>query len=138
MATPAQDIRQENTQNFGVPWEEGYGYSQAIRVGSRIYLAGQVSHDDGGNLVAVGDMEGQIRQAYANVVTLLGRYGADISAVVEETLYVTDIEAGMAARGALQKEVFGDNGRPASTMVEINRLAFPELLVEIRCVAELS
>jgi enamine deaminase RidA (YjgF/YER057c/UK114 family) len=137
MTTRTHETRSENTENFGVPWEKDYGYSQAIRIGNRIYLAGQISHDDGGNLVAVGDMQGQIRQAYANIRTLLERFGGSIGAVVEETLYVTDIDAGMAGRGALQDEVFGANGRPASTMVEIKRLAFPELLVEIRCVAEL-
>ncbi len=37
-------------------WEKDFGYSQAVKVGKTIYLAGQVSHDDKGNIVGPGDM----------------------------------------------------------------------------------
>ena len=45
------------TKNFGVPWEKEYGYSQAVKVGDTIYLAGQVSHADKGNIIGPGNME---------------------------------------------------------------------------------
>ena len=48
-------------------WEKEYGYSQAVKVGDTIYLSGQVSHDDKGNIVGAGDMDVQMHQAYANV-----------------------------------------------------------------------
>ena len=38
---------------FGVPWEDAYGYAQAIKVRDTIYVSGQVSHDDKGNFVAL-------------------------------------------------------------------------------------
>ncbi|MFI0349930.1 hypothetical protein [Actinomadura sp. 9N407] len=31
--------------NHGVPWEDAYGYSQALRVGDTIYISGQLAHD---------------------------------------------------------------------------------------------
>ena len=65
------------TKNFGVPWEKEYGYSQAVKVGDTIYLAGQVSHDDDGNTVGPGNMEAQMRQAYANIKKLLAQYRSD-------------------------------------------------------------
>ena len=34
---------------FGVPWEDAYGYAQAIKVGDTIYVSGQLSHDNKGN-----------------------------------------------------------------------------------------
>ena len=37
---------------FGVPWEDAYGYAQAIKVGDTIYVSGQLSHDDKGTLIA--------------------------------------------------------------------------------------
>jgi 2-iminobutanoate/2-iminopropanoate deaminase len=47
-----------------MPWEKEYGYAQAVKVGDTIYVSGQVSHDDKGNIVGRGDMEVQMRQAY--------------------------------------------------------------------------
>jgi 2-iminobutanoate/2-iminopropanoate deaminase len=44
-----------------------YGYSQAVKVDNTICLSGQVSHDDKGYIVGLGDMEVQMRQAYANI-----------------------------------------------------------------------
>jgi len=37
---------------FGVPWEDAYGYAQAIKVGDTIYVSGQLSHDDKGTMIA--------------------------------------------------------------------------------------
>lgn len=34
-----------------MPWEKEYGYAQAVKVGDTIYVSGQVSHDDSGNIV---------------------------------------------------------------------------------------
>jgi 2-iminobutanoate/2-iminopropanoate deaminase len=122
---------------LGMPWEEQYGYAQAVKVADTIYLAGQVSHDDQANVLGVGDMEVQMRAAYANIGKVLAQYGATIDNVVEETLYVRDMEAAFQARVKMKDEVFAGNPVVASTIVQIERLAFPELLVEIRCVARL-
>ena len=37
---------------FGVPWEDAYGYAQAIKVGDTIHVSGQLSHDDKGTIIA--------------------------------------------------------------------------------------
>src|SRR6185437_11631392 len=36
----------------GVPWEDAYGYAQAVKIGDTIYVSGQLSHDDKGTLIA--------------------------------------------------------------------------------------
>ena len=122
-------------KNFQMPWESEYGYAQAVKVGDTIYLAGQVSHDAEGNFVGIGDMETQMRQAYANVAKLLREYGASPENIVDEVLFVTDMEAAFAARVKCHEEVFGGFPAVASTIVQIERLAFPEFLIEIKCVA---
>ena len=61
----------KETASLGMPWEKEYGYSQAVKVGDTIYVSGQVSHDDNGNVVSPGDMEAQMRQAYANIRKVL-------------------------------------------------------------------
>lgn len=87
----------KETMSLGMPWEKEYSYSQAVKVGDTIYVSGQVSHDDAGNIVGRGEMEVQMRQAYANIQKLLAKYGATIENIVDEILFVTDIDAAFAA-----------------------------------------
>lgn len=129
---------------LGVPWEDAYGYAQAIKVGDTIYVSGQLSHDDKANLVAPATldksgkpadfsmMEQQMRTTYANAVKVLAHFGATLDNVVEETLYVLDVDAAFAAAGKVRKEAYG-TARPqcASNLIGVSRLAFPEQLIEI-------
>jgi enamine deaminase RidA (YjgF/YER057c/UK114 family) len=116
-----------------MPWEKEYGYSQAVKVDNTIYVSGQVGHDDKGNILGHGNMEVQMRQAYANIEKVLAQYGATMDNVVDEVLFVTDMDAAFAARVKCKQEVFSGKPLLASTIVQIQRLAFPELMVEIRC-----
>jgi 2-iminobutanoate/2-iminopropanoate deaminase len=126
----------KETKSFGMPWEKEYGYAQAVKVGDTIYVSGQVSHDDTGNIVGRGDMEAQMRQAYSNIRKLLAQYGATIENIVDEILFVTDMDAAFAAAVKCRQEIFSGTPIIASTIVQIQRLAFPELMIEIRCVAK--
>ena len=124
------------------------GYAQAVKVGDTIYVSGQLSHDDEGNFVGAAplddqgrirdhsNMEIQMRQTYANAKKLLGRYGATLDNVVEEVLYVTDMDAAFAAAGPVRKEAYGSE-KPdvASTILVTPRLALPPQLIEIKFIA---
>ncbi|MFJ7768684.1 Rid family hydrolase [Streptomyces sp. NPDC097107] len=134
-------------ESFGVPWERDYGYVQAVKRGDTIYLSGQVAHD-GADLIApapVGDAGlvtdfsrtgEQLRQCYANAAVLLERFGASMNDVVEEVIYAIDIDAADAAAGPVRKEAYGrPDPQVASTVIGTPRLAFRELLVEVRFVA---
>ena len=134
-------------QSLGMPWEADYGYKQAIKVGDTIYVSGQFSHDDDGNLVGTalpvdagkavdpGNMEIQMRQSYANAKKLLNLFGATMESVVEEVVYVTDMDAAFAVAGSVRKEAYGGAANVTSTILETPRLAFPLQLVEIKFVA---
>ena len=124
----------KEAKSLGMPWEKEYGYSQAIKVEDTIYVSGQVGHDDKGNIQGQGNMEIQMLQAYANIKKVLAQYGATMDNVVDEVLFVTDMDAAFSARIKCKQEVFSGNPLLASTIVQIQRLAFPELLVEIRCI----
>jgi enamine deaminase RidA (YjgF/YER057c/UK114 family) len=133
--------------NLGMPWEEQYGYAQAVKVGDTIYVSGQLSHDDQGKMVAPaplddqgkitdhGNMGPQMAQAYVNLKKVLADYGASLDNVVEEVLYVTDMDAAFAVAGEVRKQAYG--GRPvvASTILVTPRLAFPDQLIEIKVIA---
>jgi 2-iminobutanoate/2-iminopropanoate deaminase len=128
----------KETKSLGMPWEKEYGYAQAVKVGDTIYLSGQVSHDDRGNIVGLRDMEAQMRQAYTNIQKVLAQYEATMDNVVDEVLFVTDMDTAFAAAVKCRHEVFSGTPVVASTIVQIQRLAFPDLMIEIRCVAKLK
>ena len=114
----------------------GTGYSQAVEVGDAIYVSGQVSHDDKGNIVGPGDMEAQMRQSYANIKKVLAMYGARMENIVDEILFVTDMDAAFAAAVKCRQEIFSGTPVVASPIVQIQRLAFPQLMIEIKCIAK--
>ena len=41
----------KDVKGFGLPWEESYGFAQAVKVGDTIYVSGQLGVDDQGNMV---------------------------------------------------------------------------------------
>lgn len=146
-AAAASKITKE-AENLGVPWEEGYGYAQAVKVGDTIYLSGQLSHDLEGNMVAPAALDGegriadhgnmgpQMAQSYANAKILLARYGATLANVVEEVLYVTDMDAAFAVAGTVRAEAYGGPPVVASTILVTPRLAFKDQLIEIKLIAK--
>jgi enamine deaminase RidA (YjgF/YER057c/UK114 family) len=124
---------------FGMPWEDVYGYAQAVKVDDTIYVSGQLSHDAEGNMVGATppDMEAQMRQTYVNAKKLLAKFGATLDDVVEEVIYVADMDTAFAAAGPVRKEAYGA-ARPAvaSTILVTSRLALAAQLVEIKFVAK--
>jgi 2-iminobutanoate/2-iminopropanoate deaminase len=125
----------KEAKNFGMPWEKEYGYAQSVKIGDTIYISGQVGHDETGKIVGHGNMETQMRQAYTNIQKLLSQYGATMNNIVDEILFVTDMDAAFSAATKCREEIFSGSPVIASTIVQIQRLAFPDLLIEIRCVA---
>lgn len=135
---------------FGVPWEDAYGYAQAIRSGDLVFVSGQLSHDDAGNFVApaaldasgkVADfsaMEAQMRQSYVNAGKILGMFGASLANVVEEVIYALDMKSAFAAAGPVRKAAYGtEKPQVASTILATPALALPQQLIEIKFVARL-
>jgi enamine deaminase RidA (YjgF/YER057c/UK114 family) len=147
-AATAQGKAEKEVANLGMPWEEQYGYAQAVKVGDTIYVSGQLSHDDEGNMVAPapldpagkiadhGNMGAQMAQSYANIKKVLANYGATMDDIVEEVVFVTDMDAAFAVAGQVRAEAYG--GRPvvASTILVTSRLAFPDQLIEIKVIAK--
>jgi len=126
----------KDTRRFGVSWED-YPYVQASRVGETLYLSGQIAHDDAGNIVGIGDMAAQMRQAYVNIRRLLAQYGATFDNIVDEMTFVTDMPAALACATEVRTEAYGGDAQVTSTLLGVACLAFPELMVEIHCTARL-
>jgi 2-iminobutanoate/2-iminopropanoate deaminase len=101
-----------------MPWEKEYGYAQAVKVGDTIYVSGQVSHDETGKIVGRGDMEAQIRQAYTNIKMLLAQYGVTMDNIVDEILFVIDMNTAFPAAVKCRKEIFSGTPSVASRFVK--------------------
>ena len=111
-------------------------YSHYVRVDqpkSMIFVSGQVSRDSDGNQVGAGSMLEQTRQCLRNIENSLAAADATLADVVWTTVYTTDIRE-FKQIVAAREEFFKDN-LPTSTMVEVNHLADPGLLVEITVIA---
>ena len=125
----AQQIERKNPEGMTQPT----AYSHLVKVGNLMFLAGQVALDGEGNVVGAGDMKAQVRQVLENMKSVLASEGADFSNVVKTNIFTTDIEAFRGA-ASVRREYFGDHP-PASTLVQIERLARPVFLVEIEAIA---
>lgn len=117
------------------------GYSQVVRVsdGTTIYIAGQVAWDSDNNLVGSGDFEAQTRQVFTNLDTALAVVDAGLDDLVKICIYVVDHDGDkLDAIRRVRDEFFGDITPPASTLLGVQRLALPELMIEIDGIAVLD
>jgi enamine deaminase RidA (YjgF/YER057c/UK114 family) len=131
-AAGAQPLERINPQGLSTPQT----YSHIVKVGKLLFIAGQVGADAQGKVVGPG-MREQLEQVLKNLGTALASQGADFSHVAKITIFVTSIDEFRAPEAAeIRSRYFGSH-RPASTLVQIQRLASPEYKVEIEAVAAL-
>ena len=118
-------------------WKPFGAFSQAVvqGTGKVIHLKGQVSLDQGGEIVGVGDIAAQVAQALENIRTILAHFGGRMEDVYCLTHHVTDIEAFMKT-GEVRARYF-KSPFPVTTTVEVSRLYHPDLMVEITGSAEI-
>jgi 2-iminobutanoate/2-iminopropanoate deaminase len=110
-------------------------YTDAVLAGDLLFVSGCVPVDAAGNLVA-GDVVAQAHQVFRNIALVLEAAGAGFGDVVKVTVFLTDIEDRVAVN-TVRQEVFGTS-RPASTLVEVSKLAIPGARIEVEAVACLS
>ena len=108
-------------------------FSQAVRVGDVIHVAGQVAINEAREFVGEGDSAAQARQCFANLARVLAEAGSSIEDVVKLTAFLTSTEhyAGYAAA----KREYLATALPAGTAVIVAGLMDDRLLMEIEAVA---
>ena len=110
-------------------------YTDAVAAGDTLYLSGIVPVDAAGAVVGE-DVVAQARQVFANMARVLEAAGATPADVVKVTVYLLDVDD-RPKINSVRQEFFGA-ARPASTLVEVSRLAVPGALLEIEAVAWLG
>jgi reactive intermediate/imine deaminase len=115
----------------------GYTHVVEVTAGRPVYIAGQIALDPMGTLVGPGDIGAQTRQVFDNLQAALQAVGAGFEQVVKLTYYLVD-----ATQLPVVREVRGQylnpQQPPASTAVEVRRLARDDLLIEVEAVAVLA
>lgn len=116
----------------GTIWEEKFGYSRAVRVGSTIHVSGTAGSDEKGETQG-GAAYGQAVYVLQRIEGALAELGASMADVVRTRVFLTDI-ADWEQVAKAHAEYFGSI-KPASTLVEVSRLIEPDLVVEIEAEA---
>jgi 2-iminobutanoate/2-iminopropanoate deaminase len=111
-------------------------YTDAVEANGLLFVSGCIPVDAEGRLVGGGDVVAQARQVFANIGAVLAAAGAAFADVVKVTVYLLDIDD-RPRINAVRRQVFGD-ARPASTLIEVSRLALPGARLEIEAVAQVA
>ena len=111
-------------------------YADAVVAGDTLYVSGIVPVDAAGVLVGGDDVVAQTRQVFAIMGRVLAAAGAKPADVAKVTVYLLDIDD-RPLINPVRQEFFGA-ARPASTLVEVSRLAVPGARLEIEAVAHLG
>jgi enamine deaminase RidA (YjgF/YER057c/UK114 family) len=135
MATPPTNIRFINPSTLATP--PGYTHVVEITQGRTIFIAGQVALDQSGKIVGPHDFGAQTQQVFENIKTALAAVGTDFTCVVKLNMYVVDISELPALREVRDRYVNTHNP-PASTLVEVRKLAREDFLIEVEAVAHVS
>lgn len=111
-------------------------YSHVVRAGNTVYVAGQTSQNERGELVGRGDITAQAEQVYQNIQKALASVGADFPNVVKATVFITDARFREPV-SEVRSRYLGNN-LPASTLLVVAGLASPDMLLEVEVIAVLD
>lgn len=130
-AKPSTTIPRINPPTLSKP----NGYSQVVvAAGSRtIYIAGQTAVDSHGDVVGPRDFGAQAKQAFENLKAALAAAGVGFNDVVKLNYYVLDMANAPVLR-EIRNSYLG-SAFPASTLVEVRKLARDEYMLEIEAIA---
>jgi 2-iminobutanoate/2-iminopropanoate deaminase len=135
-AVPPVRIMPEGHWDWSIP----VPFSQGWKCGPFIFVGGQISADEHGRTIGVGDIETQTRNVFENIRTVLREVGADMRHIVKfNTFYVYDGEGDNIReyweRMTKVRLEFFDEPGPVGTAVRVVGLAYPDLLIEVEAIA---
>ena len=122
-------------QPEGLAKPRGYSHVVSAR-GTSVFIAGQVAFDADGQVVGVGDLRAQTEQVFKNLQRALAAAGARVEDLVKMTVFVVDFKpADRAVIAEVRSRFYGSAEPAASTLVGVQALVVPELLIEVEAIA---
>jgi 2-iminobutanoate/2-iminopropanoate deaminase len=127
-------MAKESLNPPGLPTPFGpFAQVTVARPGKLVHVSGMISVDERGEVVGKGDIAAQTRQVMRNLGVALEAAGASFADVMKITNFLTD--ANMYPEIAPIRNEYLCEPFPASTLIQVERLIWPELLIEIEAVA---
>ena len=120
-------------------------WSHAISIDLRaatrlVFVSGQTAYDEQGRLVGKDDFGAQFAQVYRNLQRVVTAAGGTMRSIVSYRSFLTraeDAAVFRAMRDRLHEGVYPDGRYPTNTLAVVDRLAEPELRLEIEAVLAL-
>ena len=132
-AQAGPNVRHSNPPGMTQPT----AYSQVVEVNGPhrlVFVAGQTGVDASGK--AAQEFRAQAMQAFENIKTALASVGGSMENVVRLTTYMTDLEQNADAYREVRASFFTNKSAlPASTLLQVTRLANPTFLIEVDATA---
>lgn len=114
-------------------------FSQATTIeatGRLVFVSGMTARRPDGSIAGAGDVREQTRQVLENVKAAVEAAGGTLADVCRVDVYVRNMED-FAKIHEVRAQYFTEP-LPASTMVEVSKLAHPDYLIEISAIAVVS
>jgi enamine deaminase RidA (YjgF/YER057c/UK114 family) len=112
-------------------------YAHVTRAGNMVFVAGQAAVGKDNKMIGVNDITAQAEEVFRQLQECLNAAGTDLSHVVKLNTFLIRPEDNRPV-ALVRSKFFRDAGLlPASTMVIVSRLARPEMLIEVECIAVL-
>ena len=137
----ASDIERTIIETRGVSQPLGaYNHAVSVRPGRLVFIAGQVSINEEGDIVGKGDFPAQVQQVFHNLGQVLASAGASFENVVQFTTFVVrsrSTDEFVAVRREVFAQIYPNGGYPPNTLLFIDRLVREEFFIEIEAIAAL-
>jgi enamine deaminase RidA (YjgF/YER057c/UK114 family) len=113
-----------------------YSNVTSVSGGAIAFVSGQVSVNSEGKVVGAGDIQAQAVQVFENLKLALAGVGATFDDVIKFTIFIVGLtpEKRKAVMEVRARYISHENP-PAATMIGVDQLVEPELLLEIEAVA---
>lgn len=110
-------------------WESEFGYSRAVCVENHTHISGTTSTDENGNIVGKNDIYLQTIQIFKKIQSTLQGLESDLKYIVRIRIFMVNMDNWREVAKA-HLELFNEI-RPTCSIIEVNRLIDPDLLIEI-------
>ena len=119
-------------------WQDQFGFSHGIEVEQArkmLFISGQVAINENGQVECPDDILGQIKVSLDHLELVLEQAGFTAQNLVRVVVYTTDVDRLFPHWNVIADRLKASGGQFACTLLGVQRLAFPELLVEIEATA---
>ena len=117
----------------------GWTHVATVVGGKTIYVSGQVSVNERGEVVGKGDLRLQTQQTFENLRHALAAAGATFRDVIKSNLYVVGLQPEhVPIIREVRSRYFSAEHPPVSTLVGVGALVHPDWLIEIELVAVIA